>query len=114
MFTIGMINDTRAYFMSVTMLISLPTGCKIFNWLLTYLGTNVIILLELQTSTIFLITIFLLMFTIGGSTGIILGNTFHDICLHDTYYVVIHFHFVLSLGTVISVLCGIVYFNVTL
>lgn len=108
MFTIGMINDTRAYFMSVTMIISLPTSTKIFNWFLTYLGTNVTIL-QLQTSTIFYIPIFLLMFTIGGSTGIILGNTFMDISLHDTYYVVTHFHFVLSLGTVIAIICGLMF-----
>merc|ERR1711982_220913 len=73
MFTVGMEMDTRAYFTTVTMMISLPTGSKIFNWLCTYLGTNAS-LLQIRTSAVFFVLIFLLMFTIGGSTGIILGN----------------------------------------
>jgi cytochrome c oxidase subunit 1 len=110
MFTIGMDSDTRAYFTAVTMMISLPTGSKIFNWLCTYLGTNAS-LLQIRTSAIFFVLIFLLTFTIGGSTGVILSNAAVDIALHDTYYVVTHFHFVLSLGTVIAIFSGIMFFQ---
>jgi len=105
MFTVGLISDTRAYFMSVTMIISIPTGSKIFNWLSTYIGSNAIFNM-ITTSVVFFVMIFLIMFTIGGSTGIILGSTIVDIGLHDTYYVVTHFHLVLSLGTVIAILLG--------
>lgn len=73
MFTTGLIGDTRAYFMSVTMIISIPTGSKIFNWLSTYLGSNAIFSM-ISTSAVFFVPIFLIMFTIGGSTGIILGS----------------------------------------
>merc|ERR1712032_1387383 len=105
MFTVGLISDTRAYFMSVTMIISIPTGSKIFNWLSTYIGSNAALLM-ITTSVVFFVPIFLIMFTIGGSTGIILGSTIVDIGLHDTYYVVTHFHLVLSLGTIIAILLG--------
>jgi len=105
MFTVGLISDTRAYFMSVTMIISIPTGSKIFNWLSTYIGSNAIFSM-ITTSVVFFAMIFLIMFTIGGSTGVILGSTIVDIGLHDTYYVVTHFHLVLSLGTVIAILLG--------
>merc|ERR1712048_1334322 len=107
MFTIGMESDTRAYFTTVTMMISLPTGSKIFNWLCTYLGTY-IYLLQYQQCSIYYVVIFLCMFTIGGSTGVILANSSVDIVLHDTYYVVTHFHYVLSLGSVISIFSGII------
>merc|ERR1711939_742052 len=109
MYTVGLETDTRAYFTGVTILISLPTGTKIFNWLSTYLGNPP--LLNLKTSSGFFGLLFLLMFTIGGSTGIILGNAAVDIALHDTYYVVAHFHFVLSLGAVIGIFSGVI-FNV--
>merc|ERR1712078_487548 len=97
----------RAYFTGVTILISLPTGTKIFNWLSTYLGNPP--LLNLKTSSGFFGLLFLLMFTVGGSTGIILGNAAVDIALHDTHYVVAHFHFVLSLGAVIAIFSGIIF-----
>merc|ERR1712017_44771 len=109
MYTVGLESDTRAYFTAVTMLISLPTGTKIFNWLSTYLGNPN--LLQLRTSSALFALIFLLMFTIGGSTGVILGNAAVDVALHDTYYVVAHFHFVLSLGAVIGLLSGIIFFQ---
>ena len=105
----GMESDTRAYFTAVTMMISLPTGTKIFNWLCTYLNNAP--LLHIRTSAALFTLIFLLMFTIGGSTGVILGNAIVDIPLHDTYYVVAHFHFVLSLGAVIAIFSGIMYFQ---
>merc|ERR1711988_621733 len=109
MYTVGLESDTRAYFTAVTMLISLPTGTKIFNWLCTYLGNPLI--LEIRSCSAFFALIFLLMFTIGGSTGVILGNAAVDIGLHDTYYVVAHFHFVLSLGAVIAMFSGVLFFQ---
>ena len=109
MYTIGMESDTRAYFTTVTIMISLPTGTKIFNWLCTYLGNAP--LLQIRTSAVLFALIFLLMFTIGGSTGVIVGNAAVDIALHDTYYVVAHFHFVLSLGAVIAIFSGIMFFQ---
>merc|ERR1712020_887115 len=97
----------RAYFTGVTILISLPTGTKIFNWLSTYLGNPP--LLNLRTSSALFALLFLLMFTIGGSSGVILGNAAVDLALHDTYYVPAHFHFVLSLGAVIAIFSGIIF-----
>merc|ERR1712099_141554 len=107
MYTVGLESDTRAYFTGVTILISLPTGTKIFNWLTTYLGNPP--LLYLKISSVFFSILFLLMFTIGGSTGIILGNAAVDLGLHDTYYVVAHFHFVLSLAAIIAIFSGIIF-----
>merc|ERR1712162_34100 len=107
MYTVGLETDTRAYFTGVTILISLPTGTKIFNWLSTYLGNPP--LLQLRSSSALFALLFLLMFTIGGSTGVILGNAAVDLALHDTYYVVAHFHFVLSLGAVIAIFSGIIF-----
>merc|ERR1712191_4963 len=104
MYSVGLETDTRAYFSGVTILISLPTGTKIFNWLSTYLGNPQ--LLQLRTSSSLFALLFLLMFTVGGSTGVILGNAAVDLALHDTYYVVAHFHFVLSLGAVIAIFSG--------
>merc|ERR1712232_398039 len=109
MYTVGLETDTRAYFTGVTILISLPTGTKIFNWLSTYLGNPP--LLQLRTSSALFGLIFLLMFTIGGATGVILGNAAVDLALHDTYYVVAHFHFVLSLGAVIGIFTGTVFYG---
>merc|ERR1712242_598518 len=106
MYSVGLETDTRAYFSGVTILISLPTGTKIFNWLSTYLGNPSF--LELKTSSSLFALLFLLMFTIGGSTGVILGNAGVDLALHDTYYVVAHFHFVLSLGAVIAIFSGVI------
>merc|ERR1712017_7156 len=109
MYTVGLETDTRAYFTGVTILISLPTGTKIFNWLSSYLGNPN--LLQLRTSSALFALLFLLMFTWGGSTGVILGNAAVDLGLHDTYYVVAHFHFVLSLGAVIAIFSGTVTFG---
>merc|ERR1712061_958091 len=107
MYAVGLETDTRAYFTGVTILISLPTGTKIFNWLSTYLGNPP--LLQVRTSSALFALLFLLMFTSGGSTGVILGNAAVDLGLHDTYYVVAHFHFVLSLGAVIAIFSGIIF-----
>jgi len=104
MYTVGMELDTRAYFSAVTMLISLPTGNKTFNWINTYLIVNNNIL---RQSNLWQISIFLITFSIGGSTGIILGNSSVDIALHDTYHVVAHFHYILSLGTTLALVSGL-------
>ena len=89
MYSVGIEVDTRAYFTALTIMISLPTGTKIFNWLCSFLGNAFYIL----TSSVIFTLIFLLMFTLGGATGVILGNGAVDLALHDTYYVVAHFHY---------------------
>jgi len=91
-------------------MISLPTGNKIFNWLCTYLGTHASSAYIYSSSIIFVL-LFLWTFTIGGSTGVILGNVIVDISLHDTYYVVSHFHLILSLGAVISIFSGLKFYQ---
>ena len=110
MFTVGMEADTRAFFTATTILISLPTGTKIFNWLSTYMGTHFNVV---ESCMLFALT-FIVLFTLGGTTGVILGNAAVDITLHDTYYVVAHFHFVLSLGAIIAIFAGVTLFQPTL
>ena len=114
MYTIGLESDTRSYFTIITIFISLPTGTKIYNWLSTYLSNNLFLLklklhINLFINNSLYIYLFLLMFTIGGSTGIILGNSAIDLALHDTYYIIAHFHFVLSLGAIISIFSSIIF-----
>jgi cytochrome c oxidase subunit 1 len=105
MYTVGMSLPQQSYFMLATMVIAVPTGVKLFSWIATRWGGSI----EFKTPMLFAFG-FLILFTIGGVTGIVLSQAGVDRAYHDTYYVVAHFHYTMSMGAAFTIFAGIYFY----